>query len=166
MINDISQTQKNKISMNDKQVYLFNYKNILIFEVTIFIFLLFPGFIKSQLYIDIKVKAIGNIQILSNDYIIRLPQVRINGNVQSLNNKKISVDSLDDTISLIYSTSLNDFSKMFKNLESITYVYMYNQIGGNTTFSYMFQNCVNLKTFIYEIQYNHQFSVKDMRGMF
>ena len=163
---NIFKRDNNKIDMYDKQINLFRINNILMLEVTIFLFFLFPELIQSQLYIDIKVNTVGNVQIISNDYINTLPQVKVKGNTLSLINKKISVDSINDTISLVYETSLNNFSNMFKNIEIITDVHMYNQIGSNNTFSYMFQNCINLKTFIYDIQYNQKFSVKDMRGMF
>ena len=55
---------------------------------------------------------------------------------------------------------------MFSNLENIIEVHIYNLLGKNSIFSFTFSNCINLKIFTINIQYNIAYSIKDMSGMF
>ena len=52
---------------------------------------------------------------------------------------------------------------MFNNLENIEYVNMHNIIANEANLSYVFNNCTNLKIFLYE---TYQSYIKDMAGMF
>ena len=137
--------------------------NLILFEI---IFLILPLKIISENYIEIKVNEIGYNQILSDKYTGRIPYAYVNNTHQSLSNKKINIESINDTIKLKWDYYLTDFSYMFANLTSITSVHINNMFGKDSILSYMFYNCINLNKFTYDTYSDIDHSIIKMDGMF
>ena len=139
--------------------------NLILIEI-ILIILIKGNLSIEQHYIDIKVNEEGNNQILSDKYEGAPPsKILINGNDVSIN-KNVNVRSKDYTIRLIFQGYISQFSFMFSNLKTITYVNMYHMFGNDCNMSYMFYNCFNLTTFQYTSDYRLSNNIIDMRYMF
>ena len=141
--------------------------NLILFEII----LIFLSKIKrckgEEHYIEIKVNENGKIQILSDEYRGTLPsKVYINGNISSMNDKKVIIESKDNIISLKWTNTISSFSYMFSNISIITSVHMNYMFGQNNSFDYMFHNCYNLENFAYNINYDKSHSIKNLTGMF
>jgi len=114
-------------------------------------------------YIEIKVNQIGNNQILSDEYNGDYPYVE---NVGYINNKNYYFSSTNNAIRFEWRYRMQNFSYMFNNLKTITYIYIYNMFSYYSNLTYMFKNCINLQTFSYSYNYRYSQDFEDLYGMF
>ena len=150
-----------KINLSQKYSKIFNF---ILFEI---IFLLLPKKIGSINLIEIKVNKIGYNQIFGDEYTDLIPdRIIFNERPLLILNKIIYVQSLDNSIYLEWDKSVNNFTFMFSNLTSITYINMNFELQNNFNMSYMFYNCYNLKDFIYDISNGKTLTSIDMSKMF
>ena len=150
-----------KINLSQKYSKIFNY---ILFEI---IFLLLPNKIRTINLIEIKVNKIGYNQIFGDEYTDLIPdRIIFNERPLLILNKIIYVHSLDNLIRLEWDKSVNNFTFMFSNLTSITYINMNFELQNNCNMSYMFYNCYNLKDFIYDISNGKTLTSIDMSKMF
>ena len=114
-----------------------------------------------------KFNKVGYNQILSDEYRGMLPSKIIKGDeILFMNkNKIVFIDSINTEIILEFNYYLTNFSFMFSNLTTISYIYIYYMFGKNSNMSYMFYNCSNLSTFSYET-FKSDNSIREMKGMF
>ena len=93
-------------------------------------------------FIEIKLNHPGEQQIISDNY--NISDILIfdeNDKLLNITEKKIIVDSINDTIKLYFRDNIINFSHMFSNLKNITEVHIHNLLGLNMSFSYTFSNC-------------------------
>ena len=114
-------------------------------------------------YIEIKVNQIGNNQILSDEYNGDYPYVE---NVGFINNKNYYFSSTNNAIRFEWRYRMQNFSYMFNNLKTITYIYIYDMFSYYSNLTYMFKNCINLQTFSYSYNYRYSQDFEDLYGMF
>ena len=158
---------KNKVSIIKAKQINFNKEiNILLL---VFILILLPSKVSllSDHYIKMKFNKVGYNQILSDEYRGMLPSKIIKGDeILFMNkNKIVFIDSINTEIILEFNYYLTNFSFMFSNLTTISYIYIYYMFGKNSNMSYMFYNCSNLSTFSYET-FKYDNSIREMKGMF
>ena len=55
---------------------------------------------------------------------------------------------------------------MFSNLKNIVEIHIYKLLGKNNTFSFAFSDCINLQKINISINYNIDYAIKDLSGMF
>ena len=80
-------------------------------------------------------------------------------------NKKVFIDSINETVKLEFKSSFSNFSYMFNNLTSITFINIYSMFAKQCNMSYMFANCYNLEYINYSTTIGDN-SIRDLRGMF
>ena len=143
------------------------YPSINFFFLGFILFLMPKAILSLDYYIDLKVKATGYNQILSNEYTGDFPSViYINNEVHVLRGREIFVENITYPIRLQWSRQLSNFKHMFSNLESIISVHINHAFGNNCDLSYMLSNCINLKNFTYDTYCDSSHLITDTIGMF
>ena len=112
-------------------------------------------------FIEIKVNTVGLNQILSDQYTGNYPYVSDIG----INDKYYNFSSVDDIIRFEWSNTFSDFSYMFNDLKTITYIKIHNMFSSNIKLSYMFGNCINLENFSISTNIGEHY-VEKLDGMF
>ena len=149
---------KKSLNLNRKSIK----KNNFILFSSILIVLLKQILPKYNQYIEIKVNEKGRNQILSNEYIGDYPYV----SGVKLTTKYYNFSSTDASIKFEWSNKFSDFSYMFNNLKTITYIKIYDMFNGKINLSNMFRNCINLETFLFESSRTTVHNIENMYGMF
>ena len=158
------------IKLNLKKIFFFqkslkiskkyNKKNNFIL-FSIIVILLQKQLISSK-YIEIRVNKEGRNQILSDEYNGEYPSV--SGN--RLETKFYDFPSKDYPIKFEWNDKFYNFSYMFNNLKSITYIKINNMLHGTINLSNMLRNCINLETFSFELENKGDHNIGNMENMF
>ena len=173
---DIKEKKENKKTDATRR-YKINIFYIKDYLINIFliktIFFLLPyniiGYKYTNNYISIKLNSIGFQHIISDDYNISQfpPRIYINKKITVLRNKKVLINSINDTIRLEWFNTFPNMSYMFANLENIESVNISNMFSDTypNNISYMFYNCHNLQNLIITGNKNN-YLISDATKMF
>ena len=164
----VEPVQKNIQSFHKFKKHKINLESYKILDFISFylILVLLPKQILSQ-YIEIKVNQPGEQQVLSDDYDGIFPSSSyVDGTYKNLIVKKIQVSSESSIIRLGWNNYITNFKRMFSNLKNIIEIHINNLHYNGTIFSFTFSNCINLKKVTISINYNINYAIKDMSGMF
>ena len=136
----------------------------------VFFLLLIPKIVSlsNEHYIELIFNKEGENQVLSDEYIGALPSKIFSNGKKILymnSNKKVFIDSINETVKLEFKSSFSNFSYMFNNLTSITFINIYSMFAKQCNMSYMFANCYNLEYINYSTTIGDN-SIRDLRGMF
>ena len=169
----IFNNNKKKDKMNRNNVcHLDSYSiNYLLFQYILLILLkAILSYTSPIPYITLQVKKIGEQQIFSDKFDINgfYPfKIYVNNELQILRNKKVFVESPNDTIKIEWTHTNKNMSYMFANLQDITSIILNNMLNskGENNTSNMFYNRKNLEEFNFTGT-NTNYEINDVSKMF
>ena len=145
---NLYETKINRNNAYRMDSYSFNY---LLYQYILLILLTTVlSYIPQVHYITLQVNEIGFQQIFSDNYDINEfypAKIYINDKIHILRNKKVLIESVNDTIRIEWFNTNKNLTYMFANLQSIASITLNNMLNsaGNNNMSNMFYNCQNLK---------------------